>query len=574
MSLRIRRCLWSRTAHHYYPKQHHQHSCSEPLGLHHPLQLLQYAQSSAKLIQSRHHSTPCTSQPSPIITAYQTHQTHLPYRQAMVAGAFAAGVSLGLLVGYTYPIGSPALTITCTPASQTTNVMVSHSSMLPLHSNSPDTELDLYNLTVSATDSAPSWATSLTRSLIRPTTITKTAVLEEPAPDLAKSSFELAECSSQVPHGSKDHGRPTSASSAVGGAFIADAVEHVIESVVNISVETEVASFFDRKTLISSGSGFFVSGDGKILTNAHVVADMNEDSKLWVTATDGIRYPGIVHSLDTLSDLAIVRIQALPSPQRWPTVKFGTNKNLRPGDWVIAIGSPFGLQNTVTAGVVSSRSRLSSEIGTKDTRVEYIQTDCVVHSGSSGGPLVNLDGQVVGINTTRAESEGISFAIRVDNAMDMIRQLVVEGRVTRPWLGIRMITLTPHVYAQLGKDATVVRGSGADGMTAMSQRLPHVASGVLVANVEARSPASRGGLLGGDVIIAVDEVMIHSSQELLKHIGLRVGEPFAMRVRRCVPTLLDDNGIAVQFGEEERVVSVIPDALDMFVQSDMTSELL
>lgn len=90
----------------------------------------------------------------------------------------------------------------------------------------------------------------------------------------------------------------------------------------------------------------------------------------------------------------------------------GNNKDTRPGDWVVAIGCPFGLQNTVTAGVVSSLDRKSEEIGRRDNRVEYIQTDCVVHSGSSGGPLINLDGKVVGINTTRAESEGISFAIR------------------------------------------------------------------------------------------------------------------------------------------------------------------
>ena len=141
-----------------------------------------------------------------------------------------------------------------------------------------------------------------------------------------------------------------------------------------------------------------------------------------ITTSNGCNYDGYVHSLDALSDLAIVKFtKPRDAALNWPRVQFGiflnniiqnelgTSINARPGDWVIAIGSPFGLNNTVTAGVISSLRRRASEIGTKDSRVDYIQTDCVVHSGSSGGPLINLEGQVIGINTTRAESEGIRY---------------------------------------------------------------------------------------------------------------------------------------------------------------------
>ncbi|OAJ38029.1 hypothetical protein BDEG_21998 [Batrachochytrium dendrobatidis JEL423] len=465
----------------------------------------------------------------------------------IVSGAFVAGLCLGAWAGYSYSLKN-------TPVAPTiARLSLSHQNAVE-----PETELDLYSISNTSTEPlSSSWTLPFIKTMPRLLTPSQvnaynTSSIHEPV-----HSDQVL----QPNHNPQPHSRKSSTS---GGAFIADAVEKVIESVVNLSVETEVTSFFGNKTLVSSGSGFFVTTDGKILTNAHVVADMNEDSKLWVTAADGLRYPAKVHSLDTLSDLAIVRIQPRSSPHKWQPVQFGTNHHLRPGDWVIAIGSPFGLQNTVTAGVVSSRSRRSIEIGTKDTRVEYIQTDCVVHSGSSGGPLVNLDGQVVGINTTRAESEGISFAIRVDNAMDMIHQLVVDGRVTRPWLGIRMITLTPHVRSQLNPDSHYTSSF----QNTPNMILPHVTSGVLVASVEAKSPASDGGLKDGDVIVAVDGVGIRSSQELLKLVGLRVGEPFAMRIKRCVPNHLDE------ITEEERVVNVTPGALDMFVHSNGGSEIL
>ncbi|KAI8815211.1 trypsin-like cysteine/serine peptidase domain-containing protein [Cladochytrium replicatum] len=338
----------------------------------------------------------------------------------------------------------------------------------------------------------------------------------------------------------------------IGPGFIADAVEDVMDSVVNITVEIDTLNLFGKKTLVSSGSGFAVTADGKFLTNAHVVYDDAEGGNVIITDNEGVQYPGVVHSIDFLSDLAVV--QVLPDPETgttrtWKPVKFGNNTNLRPGDWVVSIGSPFGLHGTVTAGIVSSRRRKNTEIGGRDSRVEYIQTDCVVHSGSSGGPLLNLDGEVVGINTTRAESEGISFAIRADNAKDIIHQLVNRGRVVRSWLGLRMVSLSPQVVQQLKSQDTVYDG------------LPHIDSGVLVTAVFPRSPAAECGLSEGDVIDRVDDTPVRSTHEILQRIGYRVGEPIFFHIKRVLPLEMDWDGRVRRYETIELDVKLTPEEL-------------
>ncbi|KAI8849099.1 trypsin-like cysteine/serine peptidase domain-containing protein [Chytridium lagenaria] len=334
-------------------------------------------------------------------------------------------------------------------------------------------------------------------------------------------------------------------SRAVVGSFIADAVEIVMDSVVNITIETESSTTFRKRSFVSSGSGFFIDEDGTILTNAHVVADSTEDSKLTITTSDGRAYSGTVHSLDVLSDLAVVKIMRDPREphEAWKPVKFGGSQDMRPGDWVMAIGSPFGLQNTVTAGIVSSRRRKSAEIGGKDSRVEYIQTDCVIHSGSSGGPLINLDGEVVGINTTRAESEGISFAIRVDTSRDMIRQLVEKGRISRPWLGFRMVSLSPQVWQQL-------RSKGPD------EFLPKVQTGVLITSVYPESPAGYAGCEEGI-----------TTSEIYQVIGLRFGRPIKLNLLRNVPVEMDWDGRPRGCEAVEIVVTVDVEELDHNAQA-------
>lgn len=160
---------------------------------------------------------------------------------------------------------------------------------------------------------------------------------------------------------------------------------------------------------MSTGSGFFIHSNGTIITNAHVVSDMGDKSTLWVTLSNGTKIAGHVHSLDLLgngfineADLAIIQLE---NPPKVKPVTFAHGR-IRPGEFVIAIGSPYGLHNTVTAGVVSSRCRRHHEVGGLDSRLEFIQTDCAVHAGSSvlkiliqGGPLVNLDGHVIGNST-------------------------------------------------------------------------------------------------------------------------------------------------------------------------------
>ncbi|KAI9362062.1 trypsin-like cysteine/serine peptidase domain-containing protein [Zopfochytrium polystomum] len=340
-------------------------------------------------------------------------------------------------------------------------------------------------------------------------------------------------------------------------SFLADAVESVIDSVVNITCETETSNLFSKKSVTSSGSGFFVDSDGTILTNAHVVADFTDDSKVLVTTSEGLVFRGYVYSFDVLSDLAVVKIVPDPrAPRRsWKAVKFGSSAALRPGDWVMAVGCPFGLQNTVTAGIVSSRRRKSTEIGGRDSRVDYIQSDCVIHSGSSGGPLINLDGEVIGINTTRAESEGIAFAIRTDNARHLISQLIQKRKVIRPWLGFRMVSLSPHVWQQL-------KSKGPD------EFLPKVSSGVLITAIYPHSPARIAGCLEGDVITKVNGVPIKSTSEVLEIIGFNVGEPVKLEIRRNVPLDMDWDGRSRGYEPVDIVVEVRAEELDAEAQMD------
>ncbi|KAJ3189886.1 Serine protease htra2, mitochondrial [Gaertneriomyces sp. JEL0708] len=329
---------------------------------------------------------------------------------------------------------------------------------------------------------------------------------------------------------------------------IADAVEKCLTGVVGISVETDASTLLTRRSLMSSGSGFFISEDGLILTNAHVVTDMSEGSKLTVTTSDGSQYEGYIHSLDMPSDLAVVKIKS-GGGRKWDVLAMSSNLHLRPGDWCVSIGSPFGLQNTVTAGIISSTHRSPLQLpesSSSDVRVEFIQTDCVIHEGSSGGPLINLNGEVIGICTQRAESEGISFAIRVDSAEALVRQLCDKGRVVRPWLGCRMVTLTPSTLKQFisSHPLTPLPGS----------------SGVLITTVFPSSPFSVAGILEGDVIASINGESVTSSQEVFKLVGLVDGSTgegtVTVGLKRCVPLDIDWDGRSTRWEVQEAEVEV------------------
>jgi serine protease Do len=237
------------------------------------------------------------------------------------------------------------------------------------------------------------------------------------------------------------------------------------------------------------GSGFIISHDGYVLTNAHVVADASD---ILVSLTDRREFPAKVIGVDKGSDVALLKISAA----NLPVVRFGSSSQLRPGQWAIAIGSPFGFENSVTAGVISATGRqLPDESG--HAFVPYIQTDAAVNPGNSGGPLFNLDGQVVGINSQIYSRTGgymgMSFAVPIDLALNIKDQLLKNGKVARSRIGVYVQELSQPMAQSFGID------------------VPH---GALVSKVEPGSPGEKSGLKPGDVITSVNGVAIDHSADL------------------------------------------------------------
>lgn len=222
--------------------------------------------------------------------------------------------------------------------------------------------------------------------------------------------------------------------------FVADVVEVCAPAVVNI-VSVGNAGF--GGVVASAGSGFIISKDGYIATNAHVVST-SSDGRLVITFKDGTKKPGFVHSMDVLSDIAIVKVDDAYINEPLPTIPFGSSSRTRAGEFVVAIGSPMQLQNSASLGIVSATARHASELGLSNNRAEYIQTDAAINVGNSGGPLVNLEGEVIGINTMKVKGvDGISLAIPIDIASIIINQLLRNKRVVRPYVGLKMANLIP-----------------------------------------------------------------------------------------------------------------------------------
>jgi serine protease Do len=234
------------------------------------------------------------------------------------------------------------------------------------------------------------------------------------------------------------------------------------------------------------GSGFIVSAEGVILTNAHVVDDAQ---KVTVKLTDRREFEASVIGSDAKSDVAVLKIDA----RNLPVVKLGDPRTLQVGEWVVAIGSPFGLENTVTAGIVSAKGRSLPD----DTYVPFIQTDVAVNPGNSGGPLFNLRGEVVGINSqiySRSGGyQGLSFAIPIDVAMNVGKQLQTQGHVTRGRLGVGIQDVDQALAESFGLEAP---------------------RGALVSSVEKGGPAAKAGLREGDVILEFDGQAIESAGQL------------------------------------------------------------
>ncbi len=237
------------------------------------------------------------------------------------------------------------------------------------------------------------------------------------------------------------------------------------------------------------GSGFIISADGFVLTNAHVVDGADE---VYVTLTDKREYKSKIIGLDKRTDVAVVKIEG----SNLPRLTIGDPNKLRVGEWVIAIGSPFGLDNTVTAGIISAKARDTGEY------LPLIQTDVAVNPGNSGGPLINMRGEVIGINSQIYSRSGgymgISFAVPIDEAMRVAEQLRTTGRVTRGRIGVQIGEVTKDVAESLGMTRT---------------------QGALIQRVEPGGPAEKGGLEAGDIILKFNGATIEKSTDLPRLVG-------------------------------------------------------
>lgn len=253
----------------------------------------------------------------------------------------------------------------------------------------------------------------------------------------------------------------------------------------------------------SLGSGFIISPDGYILTNNHVVARAD---KIRVKLSSGQEYEAEIKGADKDTDLALIKIEA---KETLPTVVLGDSDKLEVGEWVVAIGNPFGLEHTVTAGIVSAKGRVIGS-GPYDN---FIQTDASINPGNSGGPLCNMAGEVVGINTAIvAQGQGIGFAVPVNTAKDIISDLKIKGSVTRGWLGVSAQDITEEIAKTLG--------------------LP-TREGALVAEVFSGEPADKAGMKVGDVIVSVGGIPVTNVRSLLSAVAKqKVGKKVPVEVLR------------------------------------------
>ncbi len=267
---------------------------------------------------------------------------------------------------------------------------------------------------------------------------------------------------------------------------------------------------------LSSGSGFIVSPDGYVMTNHHVVEGA---SRIVVTLNDGDKYEGKVIGADPMLDLALLKIA--PGDKRLPTIPLGDSENLRVGEWVIAIGNPVELQNTVTVGVVSGKGRRVPIGGTDQGVARFIQTDAAINFGNSGGPLLDAQGRVIGISTAILRGdmmsplvEGIGFALPINDARRAAEQLRTMGSVQRGYLGI------------------VMNQTGVTEKVRKYYKLPD-SGGVLVADVPDGEPAQKAGVKAGDIIRKVDGEPAKDNEDLLDRIASkRPGDPVRLEVFR------------------------------------------
>jgi Do/DeqQ family serine protease len=274
------------------------------------------------------------------------------------------------------------------------------------------------------------------------------------------------------------------------------------------------------------GSGFIVNADGRVITNAHVVEGTDT---VQVTLKDGRTFQGKVLGTDPVTDVAVVKIEAT----NLPTVPLSNSDQIQPGEWAIAIGNPLGLDNTVTAGIISATGRSSALAGIPDKRVDFIQTDAAINPGNSGGPLLDQRGQVIGMNSAiRADAQGIGFAIPINTVQRIANQLAANGKVEHAYLGVQMVTLTPQVKQE-------INSSPNSGLTVSDEQ------GVLVVKVVPDSPAAKAGIRAGDVVRKVNGQDITTADALQNLVeASKVGNNLQVELKRNG----QDQSVTVQSG--------------------------
>jgi len=318
-----------------------------------------------------------------------------------------------------------------------------------------------------------------------------------------------------------------------GNELIPDIVEEVSSSVVNISVEKEeslkneaVEFFFNdeffnkffgynpygeeykkqspqKRKATGTGSGLIITEDGYIMTNNHVIQNA---SKIKVTTKDEKEYNAKLIGKDKYSDLAIIKIDE----KNLKPAKLGDSSKIRPGQWAIAVGSPQGLANTVTLGIVSALSREIPEL----SNINFIQTDAAINPGNSGGPLLSINGEVIGINTAiLGSAQNIGFAIPINTAKNIVNQLKSGETIGHPWIGIAMGEITKEMSAALGISANT--------------------QGVIISKVMPNSPAEKAGLMEGDIIQRINGKKFNSPKEIQTEIkSKKVGDVINIQILR------------------------------------------
>ena len=318
-------------------------------------------------------------------------------------------------------------------------------------------------------------------------------------------------------------------------SFVANVASKVSPSVVRIDIEREIQTDEFESDLLDpllrdllgdlgtfpkkergQGSGVIIDSSGLVLTNAHVVERV--DSVI-ITLQNGIQVDGTVLGTDQITDLALVKIKESPGLE---SAKLGDSEDIQVGDWAIALGTPYGLESTVTLGIVSSLHRDINTLGFSDKRLDLIQTDAAINPGNSGGPLINANGEVIGINTLvrSGPGAGLGFAIPINLASKVTNQLLSNGEVVHPYLGAQLVLLNERIAKEHNQDP--------NALIFLPER-----SGALVQSVIPQSPAEEGGLRRGDLVINAEGNAIKDPKSLLIQVeNAQIGKPFELEVLR------------------------------------------